>query len=151
MKSLVAMVLIVLFGTCTMFKDKNQNRNEDTLSILDSTLLLTNKDRSVHIHLSTFKQQPKYIEVEVSKVINRKLNSLSFEVHYQEDGGEKLLVGTFSLYPADNPGQFLIATRNLLEKEGDLSISFLLTEETTKQDTIIVEIKSIRLIDDFSL
>src|SRR5882724_7555870 len=46
----------------------------------------------------------KFVQVEVAKVVNPKKYPLTFQVHYQLSRDVKTYLGSFSLYPSDNPG-----------------------------------------------
>jgi hypothetical protein len=70
---------------------------------------------------------------------------LSFEVYYQPAGGEKIRLGTFSLYPADNPGKFIVPTQGHVNREGSIIVSVLVTDSVASGVPLRVGIGRIAL------
>lgn len=87
----------------------------------------------------------KLVEIDVSEVENPKKIRLTFEVHYQSGNGEKLQLGSFALYPPDNPGTFLVATRGRLRSGGAIVLSMKVLDEVGPQDRAQVTVRSISL------
>lgn len=85
-------------------------------------------------------QTKKFVQIEVTKVMNPKKVPLSFTVHYQPVEGEKIFLGTFSLFPPDNPGNFLIATQGKLQRGGVLIVSLMPSEEWHDLNKLRVEL-----------
>src|SRR6202171_6585847 len=56
----------------------------------------------------------KFVQIEVTAVDNPGRLPVSFSVHFQPVQGERTYLGSFSLYPPDNPGKFIVATRGQL-------------------------------------
>ena len=83
-------------------------------------------------------QTKKFVQIEVTKVINPKKVPLSFTVHYQPVEGRKFFLGIFSLFPPDNPGNFLIATQGKLQRNGVLIVSLMPSEEWHDLDILRV-------------
>ncbi len=92
----------------------------------------------------TSPQNYKFVEVEVAKVTNPKLHPLRFEVYY-ETADEKTFLGTFSLFPSDNSGTFIVPTKGKLKNEGRLILSIVLPEDTERDDDLEVIVKAPRL------
>jgi hypothetical protein len=65
----------------------------------------------------------KFVEVEVVEVVNPAQASLSFEVDFEPAGAPRVRLGTFSLFPANNPGTFIVATQGKLERTGTLIVA----------------------------
>lgn len=63
---------------------------------------------------SVIPQQKKYIQINISKVINPELESLSFTVYIEPADQHKKVLGSFSLFPPNNPGTFIVPTQNKL-------------------------------------
>jgi hypothetical protein len=89
-------------------------------------------------------EKQKFVEIAVTAVINPKKHPLLFEVHYQGEDQKKLFLGTFSLFPSDHPGNFIVATRGQLRSGGALVLSMIVPEGLPAHDTIRVTLKRIR-------
>src|SRR5579862_8602594 len=50
----------------------------------------------------------KFVEVEIAQVVNPGAAGLSFEVFFEPAGAPRRFLGTFSLFPADRPGTFIV-------------------------------------------
>jgi hypothetical protein len=90
-------------------------------------------------------ERQKFVQVEVGEVVNPALHSLIFEVSFRRPGGEQLQLGSFGLYPADNPGTFIVPTSGLLERDGAIVVSMMVPDEVGEKDPLRVSLKSITL------
>lgn len=88
----------------------------------------------------------KFVHVEVARVTNPKRLPLTFEVWYQQKDKEKLFLGSFSLYPADNPGKFIVPTHGKLNDGGAILVSLVTPSKAVSRDTLSVAIKKITFI-----
>ena len=86
-------------------------------------------------------QTKKFVQITVTDVINPRKIPLSFEVHYQPVQGEKLFLGTFALFPPDNPGNFIIATQGKLQTGGVIIVSFMPLEESPDLSDLRVRLR----------
>jgi hypothetical protein len=84
-----------------------------------------------------------FVQVEVVKVVNPQKYPLIFYVHYQYMNNVKILLGSFSLYPSDNPGKFIIATQGKLDKEGSIIVSLQIPAKINAGDKLEVALKKI--------
>jgi hypothetical protein len=91
---------------------------------------------------------PRFVRVEVGSVTNPKKHSISFEVHYQPSRGARMFLGDFSLYPADNPGTFIVATQGRIRDSGDLIVSLASPDKISASDSIRVGVKRLSLVND---
>ena len=91
-------------------------------------------------------QGSKFVQVDVAQVINPGKYGLSFDVYYQPTGGEKIRLGAFSLYPADNPGKFIVPTQGHVNREGSIIVSLLVTDPVAKGVPLRVGIGRITLL-----
>lgn len=87
----------------------------------------------------------RFVEVDVAEVSNPKRIRLTFEVHYQGGNGEKLLLGSFALYPPDNPGTFIVATRGRLRSGGSVILSMKVLDRVGPEDRVRVKVRRISL------
>jgi hypothetical protein len=93
-------------------------------------------------------QNKKFVEVEITEVMNPQRIPLSFTVHYQSPQGEQSFLGIFSLFPPDNPGRFIIATQGKLQTDGKIIVTFMPLEELQDHHAIRVRVNRISLIGD---
>jgi hypothetical protein len=96
----------------------------------------------------TAPQAKKFVQIEVTDVFNPQRIPLTFNVHYQATHGEKSLLGTFSLFPPDNPGTFIVATRGKLQSGGLIIVSLEPLEQVDEAAEIRVQLKRISFIGD---
>jgi len=64
-----------------------------------------------------------FVRLTVAKVNNPKRVGLIFGVAFVPDGGIRVQLGGFSLYPPDNPGSFIVSTRHLVNSPGFVVVS----------------------------
>ncbi len=88
----------------------------------------------------------KFVQVEVTEVLNPKKYPLTFEVRYQSKNNVKTYLGSFSLYPADNPGKFIVATQGKVKDEGAIILSLVIPDKIDSRDTIKVTVKKIKFL-----
>ena len=88
----------------------------------------------------------KFVAINVSEVTNPGKLSLTFEVHYQPERGESALLGTVTLFPADNPGQFIIATGGRLRMNGALTVTLVSPDSGAKRDAVRVSVRPLTLV-----
>lgn len=85
-------------------------------------------------------EEQKFVEIEITEIVNPKRIRISFELHYRRDG-DTLLLGTFAPFPPDNPGRFLVATRGELRAEGFVELSLVVLDKVGPEDEVRVELK----------
>ena len=90
----------------------------------------------------------KFVQVEVAQVVNPRRIPLSFTVHYRPAGGDALLLGTFSLFPPDNPGTFIVATQGKLRVGGTVIVALVPLEETGEAPEVRVQVRRISFVDE---
>jgi len=86
--------------------------------------------------------QQKFVRVEILAVSNPARDPLSFEVRFRDSAGQEILLGSFTLFPADNPGTFLVATQGKLRAGGTVMVTMLAPQAS--KGSIRVTIGSIR-------
>ena len=109
---------------------------------------LTPKNRSATQALPSDLRSPesyKFVEVAVTKVVNPKQVSVSFEVYYRPPDDKELFLGTFSLFPADNAGTFIVPTRGKLKPGGELALWLLLPDDVGDSEPLSITTKKMRL------
>jgi hypothetical protein len=90
----------------------------------------------------------KFVQVEVAEVTNPKLYPVQLEVRYQPKDGEKIFLGSFSLYPPNNPGKFIVATQGKVKDEGTIILTLAKSERMAAGDVVKVRVKRIRFVNE---
>jgi hypothetical protein len=88
----------------------------------------------------------RFVQVEVTEVVNRKKIPLSFEVRYQAKDDTRIYLGSFALYPADNPGKFIVATQGKVKGDGAIVLTMVVSEKVNAEDVVKVGVKKIKLV-----
>lgn len=89
-------------------------------------------------------RSPKFVVVRITQVQNPRRVPLSFTVSFRPARGEKFTLGTFSLYPADRPGRFIVATQGKVEPSGEILVE-LTTSVTENVSQVRVGVAEITL------
>ena len=89
----------------------------------------------------------RFVQVEVIKVTNPQKRPATFAVHYQPNAGEKIRLGSFSLYPPDNPGKFIVPTQGKVKPEGTLILSLAKSDRVVAGDVVEVTVKPMKFVD----
>jgi hypothetical protein len=89
----------------------------------------------------------KFVQVEVAEVTNPNKDPVAFQVHYQTVDNERIYLGSFGLYPSDNPGKFIVATQGKLRNGGAIVLSLVVPEKLEATDTLRVGVKKIKLVN----
>jgi hypothetical protein len=124
---------------------KSQNKDE-SIANSDALYNLDTSNRSISQPIGPELSEPekyKFLEIEVTRVRNPKKYPVILEVHYKTGDGDKIFLGTFSLYPSDNPGKFIVPTQGKLKNEGEIILSLLIPEKIAADDTLQVTVKKI--------
>jgi hypothetical protein len=89
----------------------------------------------------------RFVQVEVIKVTNPQKRPAQFEVYYQPSDGEKILLGSFSLYPPDNPGKFIVPTQGKVKAEGKLILSLVKSDQVVVGDVVKVDVNPMKFVN----
>lgn len=127
------------------FSQVNNSEKNETLYYLD--VKNSAVSQPVDRDLSDL-QNYKFLEVEVAKVVNPNMHPVIFEVYYESGEGEKTFLGTFSLYPSDNPGKFIVPTKTKVRNDGRLILSLVLPKNIRDDDKLRVAVKKIQFKKD---
>lgn len=129
----------------TIKRDTNANafKSDDTVYYLD----ISNPSLSQPIEFTNDGVEcAKFVQVEVSEVLNPKKYALTFEVRYQPKSNMEVYLGSFSLYPADNPGKFIVSTQGKVKNDGAIVLSMVITDKVDTRDLVKVGIKKIKFL-----
>jgi hypothetical protein len=88
----------------------------------------------------------KFVEVEIAEVRNPQKYTATFTVEYQAKTNEKIKLGSFSLYPSDNPGKFIVPTQGRLRNEGAIVLSLIIPDDFRRGDVFSVGVKRIKFL-----
>ena len=88
----------------------------------------------------------RFVQVEVVKVTNPRKRPAEFQVHYQPNDGEKILLGAFSLYPPDNPGKFIVPTQGKVKAEGKLILTLVKSDQVVAGDIVKVDVRTMKFV-----
>lgn len=91
-------------------------------------------------------QECKFVQIEVAAVTNPQRHPLKFEVRYRSKDNVKTFLGSFSLYPSDHPGTFIVPTQGRLKEEGALVLSLVILDRVGAKDALSVTIKKMTLV-----
>jgi hypothetical protein len=87
-----------------------------------------------------------FVAVEVREVVNPRRVPLTFEVRFQPAGGDAVRLGEFSLFPADNPGRFIVATQGRIRGPGSIVVSLAEGDRAAARD-VRIGISEVALAD----
>ena len=79
---------------------------------------------------------PAFVQIEVTEVDNPKRIPLSFVVDFEPPRGGKIYLGTFSLFPADHPGKFIVASQGKLHAGGKLRVTLTPLQSVTGDERV---------------
>ena len=89
----------------------------------------------------------RFVQVEVIKATNPQKRPAQFEVYYQPNDGEKILLGGFSLYPPDNPGKFIVPTQGRVKAEGKLILSLVKSDQVVAGDVVKIDVRPMKFVN----
>lgn len=89
----------------------------------------------------------RFVQVEVFKIMNPLKRPAQFEVHYQPNEGDRILLGAFSLYPPDNPGKFIVPTQGKVKAEGKLILSLVKSDQVVAGDVVKVTVRPMKFVN----
>lgn len=89
----------------------------------------------------------RFVQVEVIRVTNPQKRPAEFQVHYQPNAGDKILLGGFSLYPPDNPGKFIVPTQGKVKAEGKLILSLVKSDRVVAGDVVEVTVRPMKFVN----
>lgn len=84
----------------------------------------------------------KFVQVEIGEIVNPRLIRIAFEMRYRPETGADVLLGTFSPFPPDNPGTYIVATRGSL-RTGAIVLSMVVLDKVGSGDELQVDVKAI--------
>ena len=125
------------------------NGNVGPVAAGDYELRLANPiaQQAVELDQNTL-QGKKFVQIEVTHVSNPQRIPLSFAVHFQSAQGEAIYLGSFSLFPPDNPGTFIVSTQGKLKAGGAVTVTLVPLQRVGSAPEIRVQIKRLSFLAD---
>ena len=90
----------------------------------------------------------RFVRIEVTQVRNPKQYPVAFRVHYHSARDSMTELGSFGLFPPDNPGSFIVATQGKVRPGGAIVLSLLIPAGFNSADTLWVAVKRIRFVNE---
>lgn len=87
----------------------------------------------------------KFVLIEISRVINPEAVPLAFTVHYRKSGQKELYLGGFALYPADNPGIFIVPVQGKVSQDGEIFLTMEPLQNQGAAKSVQVKVREVRL------
>jgi hypothetical protein len=106
---------------------------------------LEHKSLVRHVELSSRDLPVKFVQIRIAEVNNPHRTGLTFDVEFQSDNGKRIALGTFSLYPADHPGTFIVATQGQVKSAGSVIVTYHTTDPVDPAAPPVVGVGSIEL------
>jgi hypothetical protein len=136
-------------GTMLHAGPPSQNANTSQKDQAVFSLDLQNPEIKQKIVAGDDPAKARFVQIEVVKITNPRKRPAQFEVRYQPDAGEKILLGSFSLYPPDNPGKFIVPTQGKVKAEGMLILSLVKSDQVVAGDVVEVSVRPMRLVNSY--
>lgn len=125
---LTALAFAILFFCCTCAGPAKIESSETTTieekPVAPLTLTGNRVTGSFRVTPETLASRPVAVELQISKVLNPAGAPLSVFVYLSRGGkkaqsdGQRIPIGSFSLYPPDQPGKFMLRASTALSKLG---------------------------------
>lgn len=89
---------------------------------------------------------PAFVQVVIAAVANPQRIPVSFVLRFHARDGKASYLGSFSLFPADNPGTFIVATGDKLEAGGRVSVTLVPLQPVLSTQVVDACVASVRFI-----
>jgi hypothetical protein len=88
----------------------------------------------------------KFVEIEVVRVVNPKYFPVTIRVDYAQAPGRGQIahLGSFSLYPVNNPGTFIVGTQDELRPDGAVILTLERPEKAQAADTLALWLRPLK-------
>ena len=87
----------------------------------------------------------RFVQIEVAKVENPGKYALSFNVDFRDADANSVRLGTFSLFPPDNPGTFIVPAQGKLRAGGSIAVTLVIVDTPAPDAQVRVGIGKISL------
>jgi hypothetical protein len=139
---------LALAAACQPAATDDRNRSEATISSTNEIRVIDRKNPVLTAPVPSAPESArrKFVVVQIAKVENPREVPLTFAVSFRPAAGHEQTLGTFSLYPADHPGRFLVATQGKVAPGG--AIALRIEGEAAEADDIRVSVGTITLAEE---
>jgi hypothetical protein len=90
--------------------------------------------------------QSDFVQIRILQVVNPQRIGVLFEVTFVPDSGLPVRLGSFSLFPPDNPGRFIVATQHRVRSAGSIVVSLQTVQPVDASTPLAIGLGSIALI-----
>jgi hypothetical protein len=143
--------LCLVFPAETVFADSVASAGhvgDDCQSDAAHDLTLENRSLAVSIQPALASQpKRKFVAIEVAEVRNPQRIRATFDVYHRTSDQTQTLLGTFALFPPDNPARFIVATKGMVERIGEIVVVMNVLDEVASTDDLWVTVKCIYFAD----
>jgi hypothetical protein len=88
----------------------------------------------------------RFVRVDIAEVLNPEVRGLVFDVAYRPDQGPEINLGSFSLYPSDRPGRFIVPTQSHVKAGGSIVVTMTVLDAAKVDQRLRVCVRSVALI-----
>ena len=92
-------------------------------------------------------RENKFVRVEVVHVLNPKRLPVTVRVDYAPPTGDRVHLGSFSLFPSDRPGTFIVATQGRVSGGGAIVLTLEKPRSVAPSDTIRIAIRPLTFVN----
>lgn len=127
-RTLIAVAVLVLpaaaaCGPTAGSNDVPTDRSEYSLGREMRYIDSRNPELSWPVTAAAAARRPKFVIVRIGKITNPAHAPLTFAVAFRSSGNDLFELGSFSLYPSDNPGRFIVATQGKVAADGHIILA----------------------------
>lgn len=95
----------------------------------------------IDLEIAARARAARIIEVEFAQLINPDRIRVIFEMHFRSESGDEIKLGSFSPFPPDNPGTYIVATEGVIKPGGAIIISMIPLDEVKPDQEVKVVIR----------
>jgi len=88
-------------------------------------------------------EKQKFVQIELGKVSNPDKKPIIFEVYFLTENRETILLGTFSPYPPDHDGSFIVPTKGRLRGNGAIVLKMVLPNGIDTNTSVSVQVRKL--------
>jgi hypothetical protein len=89
----------------------------------------------------------RFVRIRIVEVRNPRRTGLTFDVDFRADDGLAAHLGSFSLYPADNPGTFIVPFPRRATSPGTVVLTFHATDRIDPAAPPVIGVGAIDLVE----
>ena len=136
------LLTVLLLGGSVLARSAPDTSELGPIHVID----LAHPSFTRHVDLSEDPAAFDFVQIRIVQVINPQRIGVLFEVAFLADGGARVRLGSFSLFPSDKPGQFIVATQHRVRSSGSIVVSLLTAQPVEPSTPLTIGIGSVALI-----